>query len=155
MAVWIAILFTSLASTSWAPAQTVNVAVAVVVSETNPVTNITVSDLRKLFTGEKHSWPGGTPVKLVVRAPGAYERIVLLKLLGMTESSYKQYWTTQVFRGEAQAKPVELFSNGMQKEALSVYPGALALVSFKEVRTGMKVVKVDGHLPGDAGYPLN
>jgi hypothetical protein len=49
---------------------------------------------------------------------------------------------------------VALFSNGMQKEAVSLFPGAVALVVFQEVRSGMKVVKVDGHLPGEAGYPL-
>jgi hypothetical protein len=73
----------------------------------------------------------------------------------MSDSGYKQYWTAQVFRGEAQAEPVALFSNGMQKEALAVYPGAVALVNSQDVKPGMKVVRVDGHVPGEAGYPLN
>ena len=112
-------------------------------------------ELRRLFAGEKHSWAGGLPVKLFIRAPGAYERVVLLKLLGMSEIEYKQYWTAQVFRGEAQAEPIPLFSNGMQKEALTAFPGAIALVNLQDVKPGMKVVRVDGHLPGDVGYPLN
>ncbi len=73
----------------------------------------------------------------------------------MSESAYKQYWTAQVFRGEAQTEPLALFSNGMQKEALTVYPGAVALVIVQDVKSGMKVVRVDGHLPGETGYPLN
>ena len=129
--------------------------VAVVVRERNPVNNLTTPELRKLFAGEKHSWSGGLPVKLFVRAAGAYERVVLLKLLGMTEKEYKQYWTAQVFRGEAQAEPVALFSNGVQKEAVTLYPGAVALVNFQDVKPGMKVVRVDGHMPGEAGYPFN
>ena len=130
-------------------------AVAVVVNEKNPVNNLSTPELRKLFAGEKHSWSGGLPVKLFVRAPGAYERVVLLKLLGMSEREYKQYWTAQVFRGEAQAEPVALFSNGMQKEAVTIYPGAVALVNFQDVKPGMKVVRVDGHMPGEAGYPFD
>jgi hypothetical protein len=130
-------------------------AVAVVVNEKNPVNNLSSPELRKLFAGEKHSWSGGVPVKLFVRAAGAYERIVLLRLLGMTEREYKQYWAAQVFRGEAQAEPLALFSNGMQKEAVAVYPGAVALVNFQDVKPGMKVVRVDGHMPGEAGYPFN
>jgi hypothetical protein len=129
--------------------------VAVVVNEKNPVNNLSTPELRKLFAGEKHAWAGGTPVKLFVRATGAYERVVLLKLLGMSESEYKQYWTAQVFRGEAQAEPVALFSNGMQKEAVAVYPGAVALVNAQDVKPGMKMVRVDGHMPLEAGYPLN
>ena len=150
--VWVAIGLAVLALSS-ASGQTG--AVAVVINEKNPVNNLSAPELRKLFAGEKHSWGGGLPVKLFVRAAGAYERVVLLKLLGMSESEYKQYWTAQVFRGEAQAEPVALFSNGMQKEAVTIYPGALALVNFQDVKPGMKVVRVDGHKPGEAGYPFN
>jgi len=80
------------------------------------ITNLSRIELRRIFAGEKHSWPGGVPIKIFVRAPGAHERSTLLKLLAMTESEYKVYWTAQVFRGEAQAEPVALFSNGMQKK---------------------------------------
>jgi hypothetical protein len=72
----------------------------------------------------------------------------------MSESEYKQYWIAQVFRGEAQAEPVALFSNGMQKEAIGALPGAIALVMVGDVKTGMKVIKVDGLMPGATGYPL-
>ncbi len=149
VAIWLA----GLVGISSAFAQTG--AVAVVVNEKNPITTLGLLELRKLFAGEKHSWASGVPVKLIVRAPGAYERVVLLKLLGMSESEYKRYWAAQVFRGEAQAEPVALFSNGMQKEAVSIFPGAIALVSLQDVKPGMKVLKVDGLLPGKAGYPLN
>jgi hypothetical protein len=73
----------------------------------------------------------------------------------MSESEYQRYWTAQVFRGEAQSEPVGLFSNGMQKEAVALYPGAVALVNFQDVKLGMKVVRVDGHMPDEAGYPIN
>jgi ABC-type phosphate transport system substrate-binding protein len=151
-AIWVAVSLASLRP-STVVAQTSTV--AVVVNEQNPVTNLTTPDLRKLFNGEKHSWKGGTPVKLIVRAPGANERVVLLKLLDMSESEYKQYWTTQVFRGEARTPPVALFSNGMQKEAVVTFPGAVALVNLQDVKPGMKIVRVDGRLPGDIAYPLN
>jgi hypothetical protein len=149
----VAIYLAGLAGMPSAVAQTGSV--AVVVNEKNPVNNLSSVELRKLFGGEKHAWPGGTPVKLFVRMPGAYERVVLLKLLGLSESEYKRYWVGQVFRGEAQAEPVGLFSNGMQKEAVVNYPGALALVNLQDIKLGMKVVKVDGHMPTEAGYPFN
>jgi ABC-type phosphate transport system substrate-binding protein len=152
IAILVAISLAGLAG-SCAVAQTF--AVAVVVHQKNPIANLSTPELRKLFAGEKRSWAGGLPVKLFIRAAGARERIVVLKLLGMSESEYKQYWIAQVFRGEAQGEPVALFSNGMQKEALATFPGALALVNFQDVKPGMKVVKLDGHLPGEAGYPLN
>ena len=78
----------------------------------------------------------------------------MLRLLGMSESEYKQYWTAQVFRGDADAEPVPSF--GMAKEATKVFPGAIALVEAQEVKLGMniKLIKVEGHLPGEPGYPL-
>jgi hypothetical protein len=128
---------------------------AVVVNGNNPVSNLTVADLRNLFAGEKRSWPGGAPVKAFMRGPGTEERMGVLKLLGMSESEYKQHWISQVFRGDAQAEPAILPSNGMQKEAVAAFPGGIALMSSQDVKPGMKVVRVNGRLPGEAGYPLH
>jgi ABC-type phosphate transport system substrate-binding protein len=149
---WVAIFLAGLAGLTSAAGQTGRV--AVVVNEKNPVNNLSAPELRKIFAGEKRTWSGGLPVKIFVRAPGANERVVLLELLGMSESEYKRYWAGQVYRGDAQAEPVGLFSNGMQREAVVLYPGAVALVSVQDVKPGMKVVKVDGHLPAEAGYPF-
>jgi ABC-type phosphate transport system substrate-binding protein len=129
--------------------------VAVVINSDNPATKLSRTDLRKIFAGEKRSWPAGLPIRLFVRAPGTHERVMLLKLLGMTESEYKRYWTTQVLRGEAQAEPIALPSNGMQREAVVAYPGAIALVDAQDIKPGMKVVRVEGCMPGDDGYPLH
>jgi hypothetical protein len=148
LAIWLA----GIAGTTAAVAQ--GGEVAVVVNPKNPITNVSTSELRKFLAGEKHAWSDGRPVKLFVRGPGTYERISFLRLLGMSETEYKQYWTEQVFRGEVQAEPIALLSNGMQKEAAATYPGALVLMGMHDVKPGMKVVKVDGHLPGEPGYPL-
>jgi ABC-type phosphate transport system substrate-binding protein len=129
--------------------------VAVVVNDRNPASKMSTAELRRIFAGEERSWAAGLPIKVLVRAPGTHERVALLKLLGMTEDEYKRYWTVQIFRGEAQAEPVVLPSNGMQKEALAAYPGAVALVGLQDVKAGMKVLRVEGRMPGEAGYPLN
>ena len=128
--------------------------VAVVVSAKNPVTDLNSAELRKIFAGERRSWPTGLRIKVFVRDPGNPERGALLKLLKMTEREYKQYWTSQVFRGEAQSEPVVLFSNDLQREALNIFSGAIALVNARDVKLGMKVIKIDGRMPGDADYPL-
>lgn len=139
---------------SQAGAQRVDV--AVVVNSNNSVTNITLVDLRKILSGQKRSWPGGTPIKIIARAPGSREHLALLKILRMSESEYKQYWTAQVIRGEADAEPPVVPSFGIMKEALKVYPGAIALADPKEIKPGMdmKMVRVEGHLPGETDYPI-
>ncbi len=128
---------------------------AVIVNPQNPADSITSTDLRKVFSGEKRSWNSNVPVFVIVRAPQAKERDVLLShVLKMTESEYKQYWVKKVYSGEVPREPLALFSNGMQLEAVRAEKGGVALVSLADVRQGVKVLKVDGHLPGTAGYPL-
>ena len=129
--------------------------IAVIVNSGNAATNISYGDLRKVFAGAKRTWPNGQPITLITRGPGCVERLVLLRLLGMSEAVYKQYWTAQVFRGEADAPPLIVPSVGMQKEAVMTLSGAISLVSAKDVKPGMKVIKVDGLLPGSPAYPLH
>ena len=129
--------------------------IAVVVSSGNPATNISMGDLRKTFAGTKRVWPSGQAIKLITRGPGCPERRSLLQLLAMSESGYKQYWTAQVFRGEADTEPLVVPSVGMQKEALRIFSGAISLVNAVDVKPEMKVIKVDKLLPGAAGYPLH
>jgi|HubBroStandDraft_5_1064220.scaffolds.fasta_scaffold68581_2 ABC-type phosphate transport system substrate-binding protein len=132
-----------------------NLDVAVIVNPNNPVSNISLSDLKKIFSGEKHSWPGGAAMKPIVRAPGSHERIALLRMLGMSESEYKQYWTAQVFREAADAEPMTVPSFGMMKEAMQAFPGAIGMVDAQNLKPGMKVLKVDGREPGESGYPIH
>ena len=131
--------------------------VAVIVNPRNSVTDVSSADLRRIFAGEKRYWGDGTRIKPIVRAPGCHERIVLLRVLRMSESEYKQYWSAQVFRGEADTEPLSVPSFGMVKEAVIAFRGAIALVDAQNVRSGMdvKIIRVDGHTPGDAGYPIH
>jgi hypothetical protein len=130
-----------------------NADVAVIVNPSNPIAEVSVMELKKIFSGQKQFWPGNIPVKLIVRAPGARERQVLLRLLGMSERDYKQYWTTEIFRGDSQSEPLTATSNNVEKQAVNTFAGAIALMVASEAKAGIKIVKVDGHLPGEADYP--
>jgi len=129
--------------------------VAVAVSPKNAASNLTLGDLRKIFSGEKRAWSDGSRVKLFVRAPGTIEHTALLKLLGKSETEYKQYWTGKIYQGEAETEPMVLPSGGMQREALTAYPGAITLIDTLDIKPGMKILKIDGKLPEDDTYPLH
>ena len=129
--------------------------IAVVVNPFNPVDSISSIELRKIFAGEKQSWSPGLAVFVMVRAPQARERDVLLnQVLKMSEPEYKQYWVKKIQSGEIQREPLALLSNGMQLEAVRAEKGGIALINMGDVREGVKVLKVDGHLPGTEGYVL-
>jgi hypothetical protein len=42
----------------------------------------------------------------------------------------------------------------MQKEAVQAFRGAIALVQMRDVRSPMRVIKVEGRFPNQDGYPL-
>jgi phosphate transport system substrate-binding protein len=127
---------------------------AVVVNPKNPVSSLSIPALRKIFAGETRTWAGGIAVKLIIRAQGAHERAAVLQLLHFSEDEYDRYWISQAYRGEG-VEPVAVFSNGMQKEAVTDISGAIAIMDVRDLKPGLKVLKIEGKLPGEEGYPLH
>jgi hypothetical protein len=72
----------------------------------------------------------------------------------MSESEFKQFWVAKIFRAEAATPPKIVYSNDMQYELVAAIPGAIAFVDARNVKPGLKVLKVDGRLPGERDYPL-
>ncbi len=129
--------------------------VAVVVNSDTPVSDLSLSEVRKVFLGDRQYWNSKLPVVLLMRAPVARERDVVLRVIyQMSEEQYKQYWVAKVYRAEVTVAPKVVYSGDMQYELVSAMPGAIALVDTRNIHPGVKVVRVDGMLPGDKGYPL-
>jgi ABC-type phosphate transport system substrate-binding protein len=129
--------------------------IAVVVHPDTPVSDMTVAEVRKVFVGERQYWTSNMPVILLVRAPVAREREVVLKVIyQMSESQFKQFWIAKIFRSEAVSAPKIVYSSDMANQILAAVPGSIGFVDAKSVAPGLKVVKVNGQLPGDPGYPL-
>ena len=129
--------------------------IAIVVRQDVPVDNVTFAELRKLLLGDRQFWSSNLRVTLLVRAPGAHEREVVLKTIyQMSEAQFRQYWIAKVFRAEAASGPRVVYSNEMAAELTSAVPGAVAFVEATQVPKGLKIVKINGKLPGDKEYPL-
>jgi hypothetical protein len=130
--------------------------IAVVVRPDVPVTNLTFAELRHLVLGDRQFWTSNVQVTLLVRAPGARERDIILKTVcQMSEAQFRQYWIAKVFRAEAASGPKIVYSNEMAAEMVNAMPGAVAFMDADQVPTGVKVVKVNGLLPGTKDYPLH
>lgn len=129
--------------------------IAIVVRPDVPVENLTFAELRRLMLGDRQFWTSNLRVTLLVRAPGAREREVVLKTVyQMSEAQFRQYWIAKVFRAEAASGPKIVYSNEMAEELTAAMPGAVAFVEAPQVPKGLKVLKLNGLLPGDKGYPL-
>ena len=142
-------------SRSEAAAQQGEVAVAIVVHPETNVDNLTFSELRAIFRGERQFWDDGRRVTLLMRAPVAAEReLVLDRIYAMDEAEFREYWIGKMFRAEVASGPKLVYSTDMARDLVTLIPGAITFVPVADVSAATKVVRIDGKLPSDDGYAL-
>ena len=130
--------------------------IAVVANANVPVNNLSLADLRKLLLGDRQFWNSDLRVTLLIRAPMARERdVVLNKICQMTEAQFRQYWIGKVFRAESPAGPKTVYTSEMAISLAGTIPGSLTFVDAGEVPRGLKILRIEGLLPGERDYPLN
>ncbi|HSU15602.1 hypothetical protein [Longimicrobium sp.] len=150
----------SLARADTAPAQTAARqppagAVAIIAHPRTPVNGLTLAELRQVFLGEQRYWRDRTRIQLVARVPEASERRVVLHVIynNMTEAQYSRFWTGKQTRVEG-SSPWPAFNSETAREMVAARQGAITFVPARQTTTGVKVLRIDGKLPGDPGYPL-
>lgn len=128
---------------------------AIVVHPGTPVSELKFAELRQVFIGERQYWSIDMPVVLLIRAPNTAEREAVLKTIyRMTEAQFKQFWIAKIFRAETATPPKIVYSTDSTNQLVESVPGAIAFMQASDVRPGLKVLRIDGLLPGQPGYPL-
>lgn len=129
--------------------------IAIVVNPKTAVTDISFAELRRIFLGEQQFWPDRSKVTLLVRAPVAHERAVVLnEIYRMDEDQFRQYWIGKMFRAEVAGGPKIVYSADMAMNLVDVIPGSITFVLASSVTGSARVLRIDGKLPSDPGYPL-
>jgi ABC-type phosphate transport system substrate-binding protein len=137
------------------PVRAQEAAVAIVVHPETDVDDLTMQELRSIFRGDRQFWGDGRRVTLLVRAPEADERQTILeRVYEMNEDQFREFWIGKMFRAEVAAGPKLVYSSDMARELVTVIPGAITFVPVSEVSSDSRVVRIDGLLPSDPGYPL-
>ena len=130
-------------------------AIAIVVHKDTEVDNLSLHELRNIFLANQQFWSNRTRIILLVRAPKSEERdFVLNTIYQMDEAQFRQYWIAKMFRAEVPRGPKIVFSTDMTRELVVAIPGSISFVNANEVTDDVKVVRVDGKLPTEEGYPL-
>ena len=128
---------------------------AIVVNRGNPLTEISLADLRRVFRGQRTRWSNGRRVTLVMRDPGTSEREAILRAVyGLDEAGYRRSYLQAVFSGQTSDAPRTLASNNGVLRFVYNVPGAIGYVRARDVDASVKTLRVDGRLPGDPGYRL-
>lgn len=130
-------------------------AIAIVVHKNTEVDNLSLHELRNVFLANQQFWPDRTRIILLVRAPKSEERdFVLNTIYQMDEARFRQYWIAKMFRAEVPRGPKIVFSTDMMLELVVAIPGSISFINASEITDEVRVVRVDGKLPSDEGYPL-
>ncbi len=132
-----------------------NNCLAFVVNRSNPLDNVSLAELRKIFLAERNHWPDGHRITIVMQDPGQPERKAVLKqIYRMNENDFSRYFLHKAFTGEVPSSPKTLASStGVRKFVFNV-PGAIGYVRASEVDATVKAIRVDGRLPGEKGYGM-
>jgi ABC-type phosphate transport system substrate-binding protein len=130
-------------------------AIAIVVHKDTEVDNLSLHELRNIFMANQQFWSDRKRIILLVRAPKSEERdFVLNTIYQMDEAQFRQYWIAKMFRAEVPRGPKIVFSTDMTVELVVAIPGSISFINADEVSDDVKVVRIDGKLPTEEGYPL-
>ncbi|MFN0121434.1 MAG: hypothetical protein ACKV2V_13125 [Blastocatellia bacterium] len=141
---------------SHAPVSTAqNETLAIIVNKSNAVSDISLADLRRVFLLEKHTWPNGKKVTVVMRNQGQTERReALRRIYRMTEADYNKYFLQAQNTGASVSPPKTVESADKVRKFVFSVPGAIGYVRAAEVDDTVKLLRIDGLGPADPGYRL-
>jgi len=129
--------------------------IAIIVNQSNTIDDLSLKDLRTVFLGERSHWPNGRRITLVMMDPGLSERRAVLRdVCRMSETEFSRHFLQGLFTGEVFVSPKTLSTSvGVRKFVFNV-PGAIGYLRASDVDSTVKVIKVNGHRPEEADYPL-
>jgi hypothetical protein len=128
---------------------------AIVVHRSNVVDAVSLVELRRIFMLETQSWPNGRKITLVLREKGQPDRAHAIRLVcRLSEADFDRHVLFQTFRGAVSGQPRSIRSAAAMIRFVFNAPGAIGHVWASEVDSSTKVLRIDGRLPSEAGYPL-
>ncbi|MEM6733251.1 MAG: hypothetical protein AAF658_16955 [Myxococcota bacterium] len=129
--------------------------IVVLVHPESKVTNVSLSELRAIFIGQKRMWPGGESIKPLNLKRGSRERVAFDRLvLGMSPEQVEKFWVDSRIRGKAAAPP-EVSSVLLLQRVTAKTKGAVTYARATQIQGGTRVLKIDGLLPDAPNYPLS
>ena len=128
---------------------------AVIVHPANPVENLTVGELRRIFMLDTQTWPHGRKITVVLREKGQPERADGIRIIcGLTEREYDRQVLFRTFQGSVNIGPRSIQSSATMLRFVQNAPGAVGYVNADEFDGTVKLLRIDGLLPDNPRYPL-
>lgn len=131
-----------------------DVALAVIVSPSSKLTNITVDDLRRVFQSERLTDPDGNRLIALNHPPKTVDRVGFDQaVLGMDAEAVGRFWIDRKIRGGS-GPPRTVESLATLRRVVEKLPGAIGYIRPAQLSNEVRVIRVEGKLPEDPGYLL-
>lgn len=129
---------------------------ALITSGAVPVNDLTLAEVRRIFLFKRTMWRPGMPVNVLLPNAGLPSRAFLLeKIYRMSDQDLRRYILERIFQAEIDFAPKVVASD---QEAVSFVKSGRSIVAVVGAGTpglgDVKVLRIDGKLPREAGYPL-
>ena len=124
--------------------------IGIVVNKNNPITDISLSELKQIYSGKKTSFSNG-------------ETITLLEYKDLKEQFYdglfswslmkvKKHWMRLIFSGESSVAPIVHENPNRIIEQIIRTESAIAFIKLSDANGDVKIISVDGKNPSDKAY---
>jgi len=131
-----------------------DVALAVVVSPSSKLTNLSVADLRRVFQSERLTDPDGNKLIALNHPPKTPDRVGFDQVvLGMDADAVGRFWIDRKIRG-GNGPPRTVDSLATLRRVVEKLPGAISYLRPAQLSTEVRAIRIDGKLPEDPGYPV-
>jgi ABC-type phosphate transport system substrate-binding protein len=131
---------------------------AAIVHKSSAIEEVSIADLRRIFTGTLRAWPDSHPIVLVQQPDErTVQQRTLQILFRQTAAWQRRQLMTLVYQGKELPVIKTLNSDDNAIKFVWNLPGAIAVVDARSAEaaiTRVKILRVDGKRPGEPGYPL-
>ena len=129
--------------------------VAIVVNKDNPLSELSFRELTALFELQQQFWKAGGRVHVIIQHAGVPERNVMLKaVFHRTDEGLNKYWLNRMFKAEISDLPQSEPSAELVKLEIAKRVNAISFIDAAKVDDTVKVLRIDGLLPGADKYRL-
>lgn len=127
---------------------------AIIVAPKSPITDLSRFELKRLYLGTNITTRTGERIIAFNQVPNAPDRILFeQRVLEMSSEELARYWIERRIRGHGGApkavSPVDLL-----QKVVSRLDHSVAYVRAANVLPDVRVIPIDGRLPGEQGYDL-
>ena len=130
---------------------------AVIVNKSNPVSDVSYNELKQISEARKQYWGNGEKIILIFKPVTSVETRALIDMVYKIKyEEFDKYWFLKVYENKIMEFPKILNSTGTINILVSEIQGAIAFIGVDEVskRGNIKVIRVNGKMPDEDGYPF-